>query len=243
MYNRMRRATVVAVTLLILGPTAWWIGQMGNRTKLWADDSLEERECRQCDGGRAQPDPAFLEVPMFDGKCPFCSGTGRVQVIVPGVHRPTRIKVLVVDGTQIGPYATYWSLRKGSASGLGRGDPMRPFCKPPGAIGGAALHFSRLVDDEWVPDRELESNAHGLHTVLLDPGVWRIRVEATGFRLLEGQVEVPVLTAPIWLEKAHLISPPRTEAEARSIYGIEILLALARTAEQDARFEARPGEP
>jgi hypothetical protein len=64
-----------------------------------------------------------------------------------------------------------------------------------------------------------------------------------GFETLAGDIEVPPLTAPIWLEEAKILGEPESPGDAQSRYGLELLAALSRTKGMAGWLRLDPGTP
>jgi hypothetical protein len=223
MYPRARRFFFLAVGAALMIPLAY-LGIREARTPiLYAEDELESRDCRHCAGtGR---DEGLREgAPHLGGRCPFCRGDGKVDVIIPGPNHPVRLRGAVADLAKLEPFASYHSLRP---TPFGRG-------KPPSTVGRARLRFT--------PERgeplDVEANPYGLFHTRLPPGSYKLRVSAEGFAPLEAELEVKALAAPIWLEEAILHGDPHELApgEARSRNGLEALIGLSRPGLEAAGF-------
>jgi hypothetical protein len=214
--TREIRKALLGTTVLLLAIPVFYFGVHGALAyigpELYEGDRVEVRPCRQCRGAGTDLEIA-RQVPELGGRCPFCKGKGVVDVIVPGPNRPTRVWGVVVD------------LR------LADGAPLRrrtvaliPGTAPPvpGGIPGAVLTFRS--DGEPI---EVEADSNGRFSRRFPPGTYQVRAFAPGFLSVEGEMEVPPLTEPIWLEKATLVDEPRSEADARSRFGISLAAGLA----------------
>lgn len=225
MYKLAHRYVVVAIAALIVLPLSYFGIHFVRTPETYAGDAIETRECRQC-GGTGKDEQLAEDYPEVGDRCPFCRGDGKVDVIIPGAHRPSRIRGAVLDEATTNSFDTYQSVRPGPT-------PFNPgsgsFDRPAGSVAGAKVVF-RHESGELI---EAESNPYGLFSLLLPPGDYQVTIIAPGFDKLEDELEVPVLTEPIWLEEAKLVCEPGSFAEAQSMNGIEILAALAKV-ESDA---------
>ena len=82
-----------------------------------------------------------------------------------------------------------------------------------------------------------------LFTFELVPGRYHLRVAKEGFETLEADFEVPVLTIPIWLEKANILHEPQSCQEAQSLYGLKALAALGRPGGGQGFLNVTEGTP
>lgn len=232
---RLRRATGLLIFVLIAAPATFFLIHSLKTPVLYAGDRLEERGCRDC-GGTGKMEELEMEIPGLGDRCPVCRGVGKVDVIIPGPNRPTRIHGAVADASKTNPFDTYGSIRSGRSPFE---PPPPPFQRPEGTIAGARLTFRR-GDSEVT---EIEANPFGLFNTKLAPGVYAVTVEAPGFAPLETSLEIRVLTAPIWLEQAVVIRPPESWEDAQSHHGLEILAVLARPGQGEGRLTVNPGSP
>lgn len=90
---------------------------------------------------------------------------------------------------------------------------------------------------------ESETDSGGRFTRRLSPGSYTVEVSAPGYRVIEGEIVVEPLSEPIWLEKANIIRPPDSDAEARSRWGLEFLAVLAPEGEGGGFLRCVPGSP
>ena len=213
MYSKARRVQGVCILAFIAIPAFVYSYKYVFGLDLYEGDEVEERECRYC-GGTGRDEQLALEMPGHGGRCPACAGTGEVQVILPGPHRPVRFRGLVLDALEVpeSPHVVRPPQTHGS-----------PFKKHPAAVAGATVTFIPAVGDSIT----LKTNGHGRFSARLIPGEYRAEVRAARRSALREKVVVQPLVAPIWLEKANIHEPLSGEA-ARSKYGMEFRALLAR---------------
>jgi hypothetical protein len=234
MYLLARRYQISLFLFLLGIPIFYAAFHYARAPELYAGDSLESRACRQC-GGTGRDEQLALDYPEFGDRCPFCRGDGKVDVIVPGPNRPTRIRGAAVDAATTTPLTSYGSVRPMPA----RGNPMTSSTqKPAGAVGGAKIAW-RSADGKEI---ETEANPYGLFNMHLPPGVYAMTVTAPGFATLEEELEVLPLTEPIWLEDAQMVQE-WSEEEAQSLYGLCLLVGLGKAGEEESFLRVEPGMP
>lgn len=224
----MHRIGPRIVALLILAiltiPLFYFGASYVNDPDLCEGDVLEERECRHCDGTGKDEQLAY-DMPGMGDRCVFCRGGGTVRVILPGPNRPSRVHGAIFDE------AAQESFFDG---GLG-GDPLSPLGGPrtggrllmplTGGIPGAAVTITPQYGGEPIA---LVTNQHGRFLAKVPPGSYTVTVTAGGFYEEERELEVPILTEPIWLEFANLIEPPESAAHEQSLYGLEVRVPMER---------------
>ncbi|MFQ5654687.1 MAG: carboxypeptidase-like regulatory domain-containing protein, partial [Planctomycetota bacterium] len=94
----------------------------------------------------------------------------------------------------------------------------------PGAIAAAEILLRPGENDPI----EVTTDAGGRFIADLAPGFYLVEVRAPGFDRLEGELIIPPLTEPIWLEKAKLIDPEESPESIRSRSGSVLIAGLAR---------------
>lgn len=227
MHAVSRRVVLLLILALIATPFTLYLIQAVRTPVLHAGDRLEKRTCRECGGEGTNAALEGAHLPGFE-KCPACGGDGKVDVILPGPERPTRIRGAVADKETLAPFATYADVRPGG---------QRMLERPSGTIGGGHVRFER--DDGKV--FEVEVNPYGLFNTQLPPGSYRVKAGRDGFEPLDAELEVPVLTAPIWIDEAIIIRELGSTSEAQARYGFEVLVALARDDWDESRLVVNHG--
>lgn len=200
--------------------------------KLHAGDSLEQRECREC-GGTGKDESLVDEFAELGESCVACGSDGVVDVIVPGPMRPSPVRGWVGDQAVLKAQPLWYE-----GGGPPRAD--EPFAKPVGSVDGVLVTF-RSKSGETL---ELDSNPHGKFNFDLAPGAYEMTVEKDGYNTVEGTLHIPPLTEPIWLEEAHILREPESQAHAQSEYGFRLSVSLGRgrDAPGGVRFQvAGPG--
>jgi hypothetical protein len=231
---------VVLCILLCLGIPGfyftWKFAHAYLAPDLYEGDLLETRDCRNCDGtgedlGMAQ------DYPELGTRCQFCRGKGRVQVIVPGPRRPTRVWGVVMEASTINrdPEKIDVPVKLRRIP-----NPLLPDSTPAirGAIPEATIRFHAEGGEDFV----IRTDRTGRFSQRLPPGSYSVEVSAPEFSTLTKEMEVAPLTEPIWLEKATLVRPADSDAEARSTYGLNLMVGLSRE-ENEGTFSLAPGEP
>jgi len=226
---------VVFAFVLVLAPVALWIVYDLRSPDLWEGDVLETRDCRWCAGSGIGESEGEGYAPT-GGRCSSCGGTGRVRVVVPGPNRPTHVRGAVVRAEMVGPLDSYSTVKPQAGPSLA-GPPS--FRRHDGTIGGARLTF-RHDDGET---REVECTPYGLFHETMRPGEYEVTISAPGRQTLAGSITVPILSEPIWLEEGRVIYEPESGAEARSLYGLEVLVALARDSDEAGWVRLEAGAP
>lgn len=173
--NRLMR---VFVSLLVVAGVLYGFYRLGTATRVYKGDVKEERICRLCDGAGQT--------------CKTCGGKGKVKVIVPGPNRPMDVYIDVYDQKIRAPGKITWIPVPGQTA-LGS--------SLPGAIQKAEVILTDSAGKEVF--REV-TKLSGQVIAELKPGLYKVAVRKSGYRDYECDLEVPVQTAPIWLEKAKL---------------------------------------
>ena len=233
MYARsFRLLWFLAISLGLSALTFLIVPRLSGPT-LYAGDRMEKRVCRECGGSGKYP-PQGENSPIPGGQCPACEGEGKVDVIVPGRSRPTLIKGVVAGIAHASGYDTYNSLRPapGSENGL-------PLQGPQGVVDGAKV----TVRDSSGKTQEQVSNGLGLFAFELAPGSYHLSASKAGYEPLESDFVVPVMTEPIWREKAHIMREPRSLAEAQSLYGLQALAILGKPGGERGALTIMAGTP
>jgi hypothetical protein len=227
MYSRGKKALCLGSVLLVLGiPGLVYVvreaAAYAVKPDLWEGDRVETRPCRRC-GGSGKDEGLAEEAPMLGGRCPFCRGKGRVEVILPGPRRPTRVWGVVVSAAAREEVLEEPNLRFAP-------DPFGVGSKAPrGGIGRASLIFRPEGGEEI----RVTADAYGRFSRRLPPGTYALRVEAPGREPMEETIEVKPLTEPIWQERATMVEPEDPES-ARGHWGLNLQVGLAsRGGEED----------
>jgi hypothetical protein len=142
-----------------------------------------------------------------------------VDVLLPGPNHPTTICGVVADASRVSPLDTYRSFKPRPSS-----EAPIAFESPPGILAGVRLTFKR--NEEVI--EATESGDSGLFTVELPPGRYVVQAELDGYQMMRDTIDIPILTEPIWMEQAKMVREPESPAEARSLYGLELLIVLAK---------------
>ena len=217
MYTRARRTLGVCILAFIVVPAFIYSYKYVFDAELYEGDELEERVCRYCEGSGKDEEMA-LELPGGSDRCPACRGRGRVEVIIPGAHRPVRLRGLVLNASRV----------RGEPSHALRlpWKPKHPFEKHPAALSDATVTLTPPTGDPIT----FKTSEHGRFSTRLAPGTYRVEVRANRFTTIKDELTLKRLTAPIWREKAHILEPLGREA-ARSRYGVELRAILGRQPE------------
>lgn len=196
---------------------------------LYEGDRLETRPCHEC-GGSGKDAELEREVPELGGRCAACAGKGSVEVILPGPERPTRIWGAVVDAEDAGgplasiPASLVRRMPHGGLLPAGAGPGL------PGAIAEAAVTFERAGASAL----HAKSDPAGRFTQRLPSGPYRVLVQAPGRARLEEEIEIPPLEDPIWLEKATIVRESASSTESQGVYGLVLILGMAKPDEGGA---------
>ena len=150
-----------------------------------------------------------------------------MQVILPGPNRPTRIKGIVLDGRRI---ESEWLAVSAARS------PQNPMQRHSAAFPNVQLMVKRRGADPIA----LKSNSYGKFALRLQPGLYRVEARSR-LGTVTGEITVPILTVPIWREKAKFTTEPSSEAEARSLYGLDLVIIQRR--DDESSIELLAGMP
>jgi len=197
--------------------------------RLYEGDRKEARACREC-GGSGRPEPG--DDPALGGRCRACGGAGRVDVIIPGPSHPVTIRGVAADAAHVEPWDGGDSFRPEV-----RTDGGLRIERPAGVLAGVQVEFAGSRGAR----RTLTTGSNGQFAVELAPGRWRVTAAARGLRPASGEIQVPRLTEPIWLERAAILREPESPEEARSLYGMALLVVLSPTAPGQLRLS--PSRP
>ena len=185
-------------------------------------DRIEARTCRECLGGGE--DGVYSR--DFNGvayTCAGCLGAGKVEVVLPGPNRPTKIWGAVVEWERTGGAINAESFRNLKATFpqslllSSREQEIR------GSIAGA-----RVVIEGAGEVHELKSNSSGRFGVILRPGTYTVKAEAPGLKPLEDRLVIEPLQSPIWLEKRK-IQGMRPPDERRGGDGLAVVVCLDKS--------------
>ncbi len=217
MYSRARRTQGVCILAFIAIVVFVYSYKYIFDAELYEGDELEERVCRYCDGS-GKDEQMALERPGGSDRCPACRGRGSVEVIIPGAHRPVRLRGLVLNASRV----------RGEPSHALRlpWKPKHPFEKHPAALSDATVTLTPSTGDPI----KLKTSEHGRFSTRLAPGTYRVEVRADRFVTVKDKLTLRRLTAPIWREKARIIEALGHES-ARSKYGMEFRAILGRKPE------------
>ena len=234
MYLVLQRYLVFTLAGLLVTLAAFHGARYFQRPDLFPGDRIEQRTCRVCGGSGMDKDLAE-QVPELGNGCRACRSEGKVYVLIPGPERPTRIAGVAIDGQWDSPFAT--------------ADSYRPFPElnaDPEAhrrrahtLAGVSVRLIRSGGE----DVELTSNEFGIFNFKLKPGRYTLTATADGRETVAGEFEVEPLTEPVWLEEANYIHEPSSSAEARSMYGLNLLVSLSPAGAAGGRFGLSEGTP
>lgn len=129
-----------------------------------------------------------------------CRGAKNLTVILPGPEHPAWVKGTVRDASKAQNLPVETALMENQR-------PMQPVV---GALAGAKLRF----EGNGAPV-EIQSNNTGRFKVLLKPGNYKVKVQATGFPEATQDVSVAPRREPIWQERAKLITEEQVADETR----------------------------
>lgn len=147
--------------------------------QLYSGDRQQNMACRLCQGGNSKG-------------CRLCLGRGQVKVIVPGPYHPVEVRGTVRDaGAFAGPEQAQQVADKES-----REVSLKPV---QGAVPGA-----RLVFQSDSKKLTIEGKATGRFRCNLQPGRYRLLVQATGYQDLSLDFQVPARKLPVWPKKPGL---------------------------------------
>ncbi len=210
------RIVTFLVLLLLTIPAVYYGTTYLNNPDLCPGDELVERSCRNCGGGGK--DPQFAEdYPGMGDRCMFCRGKGTVRVILPGPLRPSRVHGAIFD----------MDAQSSDPFGMGGGPRMGSRVLMP--LAGGIPRASVILTSEGVGEPILlTTNSKGRFLAKVPQGVYTVTTTAPGFYDEERELEVPVLTEPIWLEFATLLEEPQSMAHEQTLYGIELRVPMER---------------
>ena len=176
---------------------------------IYPGDVVEERECRWCGGtGVNGPDLDAAGAPGTQpgAPCIGCRGRKRLQVIVPGPNHPALVKGTVRDAAVVGSQG-----HDPEAAAMSRfvenRNPMEPV---QGALSGA-----KLVMESGGQRLEIPVAKTGRFRFMLAPGSYQVTISAPGYKTATTTLQVPQRRAPIWDEKARLVTE---EQEADTVW-------------------------
>src|SRR5438874_6810970 len=96
MYLVLQRYLVLSLLSLLLILGGMQAAKYFSRPDLYPGDRVEERACRWC-GGSGKDKEMARRLPELGDACHACGGDGKVDVIIPGAERPTKIAGVVID--------------------------------------------------------------------------------------------------------------------------------------------------
>ena len=170
MFARSYRLLSFCIISLGFSVVAFLIVPHFTGPSVYPGDRVEKRVCRECGGSGKDPEQSEIRQ-MTGGRCQACEGEGKVEVIVPGPNRPTRIKGVAADIAHGSGYDTYNSLRPVSAPDAGLS-----LQAPAGVVDSAKV----TVRDGSGKTEEQESNGLGLFAFDLTPGRYHLSVTKAG---------------------------------------------------------------
>ncbi len=227
-----RRFISICVLVFLSLPALYFTVKYGhaylNNPELYEGDRLETRTCRQC-GGKGKDPQLARELPMMGDRCPFCRGKGKVDVVLPGPHRPTRIWGAVVDVRRAGDVnmEVLFHLRQ-----LPNPFPNGRSAGIPGAIRNAMLTFHPHQGE----DITIQTGDEGRFSKRIPPGLYTLKITAPFYESVEGEIEVKPLVEPIWMEKANLIEPGGSQ-------DLSLLAGLSRDRDEEGFIRMIAGWP
>ena len=234
MYGVLQRYLMLVFAGLLLTLGTFWAVRYFQRPDMYPGDRIEERTCRSC-GGSGEDKDLAQQVPELGNACRACGADGKVDVIIPGRDRPTKIAGVVIDGLFDSELATADNFR-----------PTPEFNSNPEehrkkshTLSDVSITIHRS-DGE---DREVTSNEYGLFNAKLSPGRYTISARGEGFAAISSEIVIEPLTEPIWLEEAAILNEPGSEADARSMYGLNVLVSLVRPGTVGGRIQVTAGTP
>jgi len=236
-YRWLAKLGIVFVFVLIgLFMMKWSVAYVTS-PDLFDGDRLESRTCRWC-GGTGSDNGMLTEMggPDFKGKCPSCRGVGQVDVIVPGLVRPTRLWGVLLDASQADEEASFSCPPLIKLLPLQTAFASEQTRMIQGAIPGARLEF---VPSDGGAAVEVRTDTTGRFTVRLAPGQYTFKAARDGLTPIAESFRIEPLVEPIWLEKAHIVNV-ESEAEKRSSDGIAFVVALGGPAHPEGFLRIFP---
>lgn len=165
-------------------------------SQVYPGDKVEQRDCRWCGGSGVESGGNYEGSPppgvKVGGACVGCKGAKKLRVVVPGPKHPAWLKGTVRDGEK----AAGMAIETEMSERMNRNQPVL------GAVAGARLKFQGAGKPV-----EVTSAPNGRFRVLLEPGTYKVTIQASGFADYQGEASVAPRTAPIWEERARLVTP------------------------------------
>ncbi len=227
MGNRPYRVLWFGLAAALIFPIVFWAKQRLTAPTLYEGDKIEVRACRECGGTGKDPEQA-RDYPQLGDRCPACAGEGKVDVLIPGPNHPTLIRGAVAAQAALTPFSTY--------------DEFRPIARPQ-HDNATLISAAKIVFSTSGKHFEAAADNGGHFRVELPPEHYSLECSAAGYVSTKADFDVGALTEPIWQEKAHIIREPRTIAEAQSLYGFGLLVALSRSGEPAGFVRLSEGAP
>ncbi len=221
-------ANVKLVWLLLMIPVAYLVVSRSIahlcEQRLYDGDRLEVRDCREC-LGKGHDEKYARDFNGLGINCMACLGTGKIQVLVPGLQRPTQVWGAVIDW-QAGESWTSHQCPKDVRLDLENSILLSTEeTSLRGALPGIGVWFK--TDGGRV---SAKTDRGGRFGCKLLPGRYVVEVEAEGFAKLQSTLEIEALRAPVWLEK-NTILHGRSPEERKSKDGIAVIILLERSGE------------
>ena len=171
-------------------------------SQVYPGDRTEMRTCRWCGGTGVESANAYDGSPPPGVKpgapCVGCAGAKQLKVILPGPKHPAWVRGTVRDGSRAGEVPVQTLLMENHR-------PMSPIL---GAVVGAKLHFEGAGKP-----LDIASNGTGRFKILLEPGSYKVSIHADGFADKVEELKVAPRRAPIWKERARLVTQEEAEDE------------------------------
>lgn len=165
-------------------------------SKVYPGDKVEQRDCRWCGGSGVERGESYEGSPppgvKVGGACVGCKGARKLRVVLPGPKHPAWLKGTVRDAEKVRGMPVEVELNER----INRTQPVL------GAVAGARLRFQGAGKAV-----EVTSAPSGRYRVLLEPGDYKVTITASGFADCQGEAHVAPRTAPIWDERARLVTP------------------------------------
>ncbi len=214
MYRAMPRVLGVTIVAALVLPAVYYGSQYVNANTLYPGDEVVTRNCRICQGDGKCPELA-AEHPNwpYGETCPACTGTGKVEVIIPGPERPTVIHGAIVH-PDMAEFADY-------EQPVFSNSVLLSPC--PGGMAGVEVV---IEPEDGSHATRVMTNNHGRYLAKLAPGEYTVSVRAAGYPDLTVPVTIDKISAEIWLEKIRNIVPPETAAEQYAWYGRSLTIGL-----------------